>query len=61
MLQFEVMDITGKVIGTLLRDLGKAGTNRFTFRVTDLNEGIYFLTIKHENTIIQSKKFIVTR
>ncbi len=61
MLDFEVMDMNGRTVGQILRDTGKAGTNRFTFRVTDLKEGIYFLNMKHENTIIQSKKFIVTR
>ena len=61
MLQFEIIDVSGKVISSILRDSGKTGTNRFTFRVTDLREGIYFLNIKNENTVIQSKKFIVTR
>ena len=60
-LEFEIMDVTGKHIGSLLRDKGKAGLNRFSFRVNDLKGGIYFLNIKHESTIIQSKKFVVAR
>ncbi len=58
--EFDVMDINGKLVNALLNEKVKAGLNRFSFRVNDLKSGIYFLTIKHENNIVQSKKFIVT-
>ena len=61
MLQFEIIDMTGKTVGKLLRNTGKAGANRFSFRVNDLSTGTYFLTIKNENNIIVSKKFIISR
>ncbi|MEI6509284.1 MAG: T9SS type A sorting domain-containing protein [Bacteroidota bacterium] len=59
MLEFDMMDLNGKQVASLLRDKGKAGLNRFTFRVNDLKEGIYFLTISNGTNVIQSKKIIV--
>lgn len=58
---FEICDINGRLVSELLRDKGKAGLNRFSFRTNDLKEGIYFLMIKYENEVIEHKKFVVTR
>jgi hypothetical protein len=56
---FEIMDVKGQHISTLLRDKIKAGSNRFIMDVEKLQNGIYFLMIKYENNIIQQQKFIV--
>ncbi len=59
-LSFDIIDIKGKHIVTLLKDHVKAGLNRFSFATDDLASGTYFLTIKHENNIIQQQKIVVS-
>lgn len=53
-----IIDIQGKVITTLYQDLIKKGDNRISFFVDQLNNGIYFIQIQGEKTVV-TKKFVV--
>lgn len=59
-LSFDIIDITGKRVVTLLNEYVKAGLNQFSFTTNDLANGTYFLIIKHENKIIQQEKIVVS-
>lgn len=57
-LQFEVYDITGKLIKVLLRDRVKAGINNFSFSTAPLSNGIYFLKVTSATKEILTQKFV---
>jgi hypothetical protein len=57
--EFELTDISGRVSQKLLRAQAKAGINRFTFSVSDLSSGIYYITIYSDGQKIESKKIVV--
>ncbi len=57
-LQFEVLDVTGKLVKVLLRDKVKAGKNNFSFSTTPLSNGIYFLRVTNSTKEILTQKFV---
>lgn len=54
----QVIDIQGKVLTVLYKDLIKKGENRISFYVEHLNPGIYFVQIQGAKDVI-TKKFVV--
>lgn len=58
LVDINLYDLSGNVI-PLLRDKAKAGLNRFSFSVSDLPEGVYFLTIRNNEQLYFSKKIVV--
>jgi hypothetical protein len=58
-LTFSIIDMQGKEI-PLHTEYAKAGLNRFTFNALNLNNGFYQLIIKEGETLLQSKKIMVT-
>lgn len=57
---FELLDMNGKVVASLLQDKAKAGQNRFSFSTEDLQTGVYFLTIKQQNNnVLFQQKIMV--
>ena len=57
-LKFEVYDMQGKLINTLLYTHVKKGENMFSFSTQPLSSGSYLLKISSSNTIVVNKKFI---
>lgn len=57
-LQFEIYDLTGKMVKVLLREKVKAGKNNFSFSTSPLSNGIYFLKVTSSNKEILTQKFI---
>lgn len=57
-LQFEVIDITGRLVKVLLREKVKAGKNNFSFSTAPLSNGIYFLKVTSGDKEILTQKFI---
>ncbi|MFA9213232.1 MAG: T9SS type A sorting domain-containing protein [Candidatus Methylacidiphilales bacterium] len=58
-LNFVLIDMQGKET-LLLTDRAKAGLNRFIFNAANLQNGYYQLIIKDGETIVHSKKIMVT-
>jgi hypothetical protein len=58
-LTFSLIDIQGKSTIDLLRDKGKAGTNKFTFNTSSLPNGVYILNINNNEKNIISKRIVV--
>lgn len=56
--QFEVLDVTGKLVKILLRDKVKAGKNNFSFSTAPLSNGIYFLRVTSGSKDILTQKFV---
>ncbi|AMS27401.1 hypothetical protein AEM51_10610 [Bacteroidetes bacterium UKL13-3] len=57
---FELLDMNGKVVASLLQDKAKAGQNLFSFSTEDLQTGVYFLTIKQQNNnVLFQQKIMV--
>ncbi len=57
-IQFEVLDVSGKVVKLLLRDKVKGGKNNFSFSTTPLANGIYFLKVTSATKEIFTQKFV---
>ncbi|MCX6295789.1 MAG: T9SS type A sorting domain-containing protein [Bacteroidetes bacterium] len=57
-LQFEVIDVTGKLLKVLLNDRVKAGKNNFNFSTAPLSKGIYFLKVTSGTKEILVQKFV---
>ena len=57
-LEFEVLDGTGKLVKVLLRDKVKAGKNNFSFSTAPLSNGIYFLKVTSATKEILTQKFV---
>ena len=56
-LQFELFDLSGKMVKSLLSTTVKSGTNLFQFSMEYLNQGQYILSIKNANNeLIHSTK-----
>ena len=60
-LRFELYDVQGKLIQTLMRDWVKVTQNVFSFRTNDLNNGVYVLKISNPNGELISKKIVVQK
>jgi hypothetical protein len=58
-LTFSLIDIQGKSTIDLLRDKGKAGTNKFTFNTSSLPNGVYILNVNNNEKNIISKRIVV--
>lgn len=58
-IEVELQDISGRLSQQLLRAPAKAGINRFTFSVSDLSNGIYYITIYNNGQKIESRKIVV--
>lgn len=56
--EFQVIDITGKLVKILLIDKIKAGKNNFSFSTDPLSNGIYFLKITSATKEILTQKFV---
>ena len=54
-LSFDLYDVTGKKIETLLKDWVKVHQNTFSFDTRDLDQGIYILKISGSTTNISQK------
>ena len=57
-LKFKVLDIRGQVVQTFENTNFNGGENSMEWKSTELNSGIYFLSIKGEN-FTETKKVIV--
>lgn len=55
---FEIYDLNGKLVFTLLNDKVKKGNNRFQFSVQYLTPGIYFLKANNKAGIVFTRKII---
>lgn len=60
-LSFELYDIQGKLVQTLLRDWVKVPQNVFSFRTADLKNGIYILKISNPTGELISKKIVIQK
>jgi hypothetical protein len=58
-LEFDLMSMNGQRVTTFLRDKGKAGLCRFSFRTDDIPNGNYILNIRNGQQIIHSSKIVV--
>lgn len=52
---FDLMDMNGRVVKSLGGQSGISGMNQGRVDVSDLNKGIYLLTIKADNSIVTKK------
>jgi hypothetical protein len=60
-LDFDIHDMNGRLVASLLHDKGKTGLNRFSFSTESLPSGIYFLRVKQEqHEPIHQYKFMVS-
>lgn len=57
-LQFDLMDTQGKTIKTLLKDSAKKGKNIFTFSLSALNSGVYFIRVFNEENQLMMKRIV---
>jgi len=57
-LNFEIYDITGRLVKVLLREKTKAGKNNFSFSTTPLSKGVYILKISSATNEVLSQKII---
>jgi hypothetical protein len=57
-LSFDIYDLQGKLVKTLLRDRVKGGNNLFSFSAAPLANGTYILRIGYGDKSVLSKKFI---
>jgi len=51
-LSFEIYDLQGKKVKTLLQDFVKSGTQIFSFQSSQLSSGIYFLQVRGKNLLL---------
>ena len=58
-INISIFDINGKLIKLLYEDIAHKGKNIFSFNKGALSSGIYFLTIKANNRIIENKKIVI--
>ncbi len=56
---FELYDIQGKLISTLIEDRIKAGINRLYFSTRDLDNGVYILQVGRAGETMLSRKVVV--
>lgn len=52
-------DASGRMVKLLMKDKAEEGKNLFTFNKGVLANGIYFLQIKSENTILANEKIVI--
>jgi hypothetical protein len=57
-LSFDLYDINGKLVITLMRDWAKPGKNLFSFRTADLKVGAYLLQVNHQGRPLFSGKVL---
>jgi hypothetical protein len=57
-LNFEVVDLQGRIVKLLVRDYVKAGKNNFSFSTAPLPAGVYFLKVVSAEKEILTKKFV---
>jgi hypothetical protein len=60
-IRFEVFDINGRLIRTLLDDHIKPGLNEFAFSAANLSNGQYFLILTSEAKYIHKHRFVINR
>lgn len=56
---FEIYDIQGRLIKTLGNHPGFEGNNSFSFDITNLNQGMYFIRIKTSNLDINKRLILL--
>jgi hypothetical protein len=59
--RFNLYDVSGKLVRTLLEDNLKAGTNIFSFSTEYLSDGTYFLDISDRNKSLRTEKIAIHR
>ncbi len=57
-LDISIWDVEGKRVKTLIRDLVRSGTNRFSLSTSPLAAGTYFLRITDGDRIVGEKKIV---
>ncbi len=57
-LTMELMDVSGKSVLLLMRERAKAGLNKFTFSIANLQPGVYFLNIHENGGVVATKKIV---
>ena len=59
-LKFQLTNVQGQIVQTLLHDRVKEGQNQFSSSIHSLNSGIYFLSIlSPKNEVIAVKRIVV--
>jgi hypothetical protein len=58
-MRFDLFDVNGNLVRTLLEDHCKPGTNNFSFNKIPLASGIYMLSIFNHGKLFETKKLIV--
>lgn len=59
-LQFSLLDVNGRCIKTVLRELCKPGKNAFSFSLESIEAGVYFLSITGKKSNPRLIKFVKT-
>ena len=54
----EIIDVNGKLVRALYKDVVKQGGNELRFSLLPLDSGIYFVKISTESKIISTEKII---
>ncbi len=57
--EIALIDGAGRMVKLLLKDKAEEGKNLFSFNKGVLSNGIYFLQIKSENTILANEKIVI--
>ncbi len=60
-IRFEVYDMTGKVVKSLLDDHIKPGLNEFSFNASNLSSGQYFLILNSQGAQLHKHRFVINR
>lgn len=58
-LKFELSDMNGKLVATLLQTIVKEGKNEFSFYTGNISAGTYLFSIKSEKSVIETHKIVV--
>ncbi len=59
--RFEIYDVSGNLVRSMLEDHFKAGTNVFSFNTQHLPSGTYFLKISDRQQLLRTEKIVVKR
>ncbi len=58
-IEINIIDINGKLVRTLYKDVADKGENLVSFNKTALDKGIYFINIKADQKTITNEKIIL--
>ncbi len=59
LIEVSIMDLNGKIVRTIFKDMAKAGKNLFSFNKGALAAGTYFLNIQSSSKIMAHEKVVV--